>query len=73
MSTDDARIERNAMRWLAAAYRLAKGRTDVPVDRSEVQVEVERERLFELSDEEFVAYRAKAVAEVKEWRRRNQS
>ena len=62
----------NAQRLLVAMYRLAKGRTDVAVDRADAYAECVRERLFDCSDEEFAAYRVKVRAEVDAYRKANE-
>ena len=61
MATD--RVKRNARRVMAAAYRLARGRPMVPVAEADLQAEIERERLFALSDDAFRAYELRVRAE----------
>lgn len=73
MMESDQKTARNAKRMLGALYRLSHGSTLIKVEKAEVFAECRRERLFELTDEEYEAYRAKILEEVKEWRKANNS
>jgi hypothetical protein len=68
MSDVDPKVVRDAKRVLAALYRLARGRTDITVSRADLWAEVARERLLDLSDEAFAAYRARGLEEVRAMR-----
>ena len=61
----------NAQRLLVAMYRLAKGRTDVAVDRADAHAECVRERLFSCSEAEFNTYCRKVRDEVDAYRTAN--
>lgn len=54
----------DADRVLVAVYRLAKGSTETVVSHAEIDAEIRREKLFELSESDFEAYGKRAYAEV---------
>lgn len=70
---DPKKTARDAKRMLGAIYRLSHGSPNIKVEKIEVLRECRHERLFELTDEEYEVYRAKILAEVKEWRKANNS
>lgn len=64
---------RDAKRMLGAIYRLSHGSPLIAVAKIDVLKEMRRERLLELTDEEYEAYKKKSIEEVREWRKANNS
>jgi hypothetical protein len=65
MTTEDPTVSRNAKRLLVAMYRLSHGVPGVELHRDDVLAEIEREALFDISDEQFAVYHRRAVDEVR--------
>jgi hypothetical protein len=59
------KLSRLEFRTLTVVYKLAKGRTDLPVHKDDILKEIKTYAIYDMTDEEFYKYRAKVLEEVK--------
>lgn len=63
--TDDNKLTREQFRLLTVVYKLAKGKTDLPVHEDDIAAELERSGVLDMTDKEFDQWHKKVVENIK--------